>query len=157
MPFRESQKAAGSPRDLLRTATIIGGRHALVVGTTEDDAGNVVRILRELDLEAAPLEGGIDGWRAAVVEECDEFQNSIEVIGLLRIAYGVRSYIMIADREAVVFDPSGSVDCFVEELEDHHCQSVTVVDSGYRRNYESCGRELSRRVDGEYVAVLACE
>ena len=66
-----------APRDTLageitELATLLGGRHVIVVDTVEARARIASRLLRELEVEAAALEGGFEGWLTGLVSLPDQ-------------------------------------------------------------------------------------
>jgi hypothetical protein len=142
-------------RQLDHMASVLGERHVVVVDVAESDAADIARVLRRLDLWAAPLERGLAGWKAAVVEESAEPHNTVNVIRLARIGYGLHSYILIEGGEAIVLNPSGDVECFVAELGRHACRPIAVVDSAIPHSHLSCGPDLSERIATEYFASTA--
>lgn len=125
---------AYSPRatilhDAIHIAMIVGDRHVVVVDIDEADAARVAQTLREAGVAARPLERGLSGWQDALVEECVERRDDVEVVTLVRVSNGRRSYILIDEGEAVVVNAAGCGESFACELEEHHAKLIGTFDT----------------------------
>ncbi len=64
-------------KNVHRMAALLGSRHVVVVDATENDAAEAVRILRDCDVSAMALEGGIAGWRLLSERNFDAAVESV--------------------------------------------------------------------------------
>jgi rhodanese-related sulfurtransferase len=131
-------------------ATLVGQRHVIVVDTREEQALTASRLLQSIEVESAVLEGGLDGWRIALVEESAEAHGDVRIVALSRVACDLRSYIALASGEAIVVNPSGCVEAFLAEFKRQRCRPIAVVDTAFHRDRRSCGPEISALTGAAY-------
>lgn len=140
------------PQRACAVARLAGGRHVVVVDAFEARAHAGAELLCELEVEAAALEDGVSGWSIALVEESVETHDGVQVVAMRRAAVDLHSYIVAECGDAIVVNPSGSVDCFMAEFSRHGCRPVAVVDTGAYRDARSCSRALASTTGAEYCA-----
>ncbi|HYZ17255.1 MAG TPA: hypothetical protein VE591_12670 [Candidatus Acidoferrum sp.] len=149
-----------APRDDLRAAivpiaTLVGQRHVIVVDTYETQALAASRLLQSIEVDATVLEGGLGGWRVALVEESAEAHGEVRIIALSRVACDLTSYIALSAGEAIVVNPSGCVDAFLAEFHRHRAHPIAVVDTALDPNDRSCGAEISVLTGAPYYVPAA--
>jgi hypothetical protein len=136
-------------------ATLVGQRHVIVVDTQEAQALAVSQLLQSIEVDSAVLEGGLGGWRIALVEESSELHEDVRIITLSRVACDLTSYIALAAGEAIVVNPSGCVDAFLAEFRGHRCNAIAVVETALDADHRSCGPELSALTGAPYYVPAA--
>lgn len=135
---------------LERTATMLCGRHVIVVDSSEEHGIAAARLLRSIDVDAVALQDGFTGWLNAIVESADEKRGGVEIVTLDRIAWDLHSYILIESGEAIVVNPSGSPECFLREFERHACEPFAVVDTARATTRGSCGAAIAALTNAAY-------
>lgn len=149
-----------APHDDLSTtivpiATLVGQRHVIVVDTQEAEALAASRLLQAIEVDATVLEGGLGGWRIALVEESAEAHGDVRLIALSRVACDLTSYIALAAGEAIVVNPSGCIDAFWAEFRRHRCRPIAIVDTALDADHRSCGPEISALTGAPYYVPAA--
>lgn len=135
---------------LERTATMLCGRHVIVIDSNEEHAIAAARLLRSIDVDAVALQDGFKGWLDAIVESRDEKRDDVEIVTLDRIAWDLHSYVLIESGEAIVVNPSGRPECFLREFERHACQPFAVVDTARAATRGSCGAAIAALTNCAY-------
>lgn len=138
------------PASIVPLATLVGQRHVIVVDTLESQALAASRMLQSIEVDSAVLEGGLDGWRLALVEESAEVYGDVRVVALSRVSCDLRSYLVHSAGEAIVVNPSGSLDAFAAEFRRQRCRPIAVVDTTFPLDPRSCGPELCARTGARY-------
>jgi hypothetical protein len=143
------------PATIVPIATLVGQRHVIVVDTQEAQALAASHLLHSIEVDADVLEGGVRGWRSALVEESSEVHGDVRIIALSRVACDLTSYIALAADEAIVVNPSGCVDAFLAEFRRHHCRAIAVVETRFDSEHRSCGPELCALTAAPYYVPAA--
>lgn len=135
---------------LEKTATLLGGRHVIVIDSNEEHAIVAVRLLRSIEVDAVALQDGFDGWLDAVVESADEERDRTEIVTLDRIAWDLHSYLLIECGEAIVVNPSGRAECYLKEFERHGCKPLAIVDTARSTTRGTCGAAIAALTGAAY-------
>lgn len=143
------------PTRIVPIATLVGQRHVIVVDTQEAQALAASQLLQSIEVDSEVLEGGLRGWRIALVEESSEAHGDVRIIALSRVACDLTSYIALAAGEAIVVNPSGCVDAFLAEFRRHRCNAIAVVDTALDADHRSCGPELCALTGAPYYVPAA--
>ena len=102
-------------------------------------------MLEELGYDAETLMDGMSGWsrvhRHATVPV--DFDGTL--IQVTRPGKGCLSYVLIADKEAVVFDPSHYLEEYEAILDDYDAELVGVFDTHAHADHVSGAAELAER------------
>jgi hypothetical protein len=143
-------------KELLATivplATLVGQRHVIVVDTLQVQALAASRLLQSIEVDSAVLEDGVDGWRLALVEESAEVHGEVRIVALSRVACNLRTYLVHAGGEAIVVNPSGSLEAFAAEFRRQRCRPIAIVDTTLPHQRQSCGAELCALTGARYYA-----
>jgi hypothetical protein len=138
-------------------ATLLGGRHVVAVAAEERGAAQAASLLREVEVDCRALEDGMRGWAAAIVRAWCETLDDLRVVALQRLATDRTSYLVVAaNGEALVLNPSGRVDCFVEELRRAGAAPIAVLDTLPTRDPLSCSDALCAQSGARYYGPDVC-
>jgi hypothetical protein len=139
-------------RDPLPIATLLGGRHVVVVDSEECGAVDAVRTLRYAEVECAALEDGVSGWSSAIVRIWSRQLGDLEIVALQRLSDSLCSYLLVRGGEAVVVDPRGRSECFIAELVRRRARAIAIVETASTQADSLCGRALAWRTGAAYYA-----
>lgn len=103
-------------------------------------------VLANRGFDARSLTGGMKAWSLAWnAAEVDLGDSSVRVIQVRRTGKGCLSYVIAADGEAAVIDPSVAPDIYLEIAQRHGWTITHVLDTHVHADHLSRARELARR------------
>jgi len=106
--------------------------------------------LRARGHDASSMEGGMKAWSLAWnTAEVPLPGSSARVVQVRRTGKGCLSYLIGADGEAAVIDPSVAPDIYLDLAEKHGWKITRVVDTHVHADHLSRARELARRADAK--------
>jgi len=130
--------------DLPRDERIVTVCAAGVVSQTATD------VLQELDYDAVTLTDGMNGWsRVHRHAEVPADLNGT-LVQIARPGKGCLSHVLVADEEAVVFDPSHYLDEYEAILEEYDAHLVGVFDTHAHADHVSGAPALADQHDVPY-------
>jgi glyoxylase-like metal-dependent hydrolase (beta-lactamase superfamily II)/rhodanese-related sulfurtransferase len=95
--------------------------------------------------EVRSVRGGLIAW-SRVLQHCEiPLSGAITVVQFRREARGCLSYLVLADREALVIDPAPDVQPYLDEALRRGARITRVLDTHVHADHLSGARELARR------------
>ena len=109
-------------------------------------------IMRPYGYDVESLEGGLKAWSTALEHSKTNFEISgenVEVILVKRIGKGCASYIVTANREAVVIDPVFPIEYYINLANQYNIKFTKVYDTHQHADHISASKMLADRVGAE--------
>ena len=108
-------------------------------------AETAVDVLQEMDYDAKALADGMNGWSRVHRHAPVGVDLDGTLVQVARPGKGCLSHVLIADGEAVVFDPSHYLEEYEELLDEHDAKLVGVFDTHAHADHVSGAAELADR------------
>ena len=122
----------------------------VVVCAVGGASANIARLLRERGYRAVNLSSGIVGWGQHYAFRPVAVENDFTIHQVDRVGKGCLSYVLIADGQMIVVDPSRHVDEYVRFAKEQGVAITHVFDTHAHADHISGGGELSQRTEARY-------
>ncbi len=120
----------------------LGLAEPLVVCAEGDSSARVADILRDVDIDATTLEGGMEAWARFVVSE--EIQKDPTLIQYVRPASGCVSTVIVDGAEAAIVDPLRMhVEDYIAAVRERDAEVVAVLDTHVHADHVSGLRDVA--------------
>ncbi len=124
-----------------------------IVCAKEGSAKFVAEILEKHGfIDVGFLAGGIKSWGNLLVPKLLNPGQSYELYQFIRPGKGSCSYGLLVGRELMLFDPSRSIDFYLEFAEDHDCRIVKTTETHLQADYIAGSRLLSEQTNAVFYA-----
>lgn len=121
----------------------------VVVCASGRRSARAAELLRAAGVQASNLAGGMAAW-SGVYDVARVVAGPLEIVQLRRRGKGCLSYVVGADGEALVVDPSADVDRYVDAATDRGWRITGVVDTHLHADHVSGARALAEAI-GAFV------
>jgi glyoxylase-like metal-dependent hydrolase (beta-lactamase superfamily II) len=136
IPLGELPQRSGElPRD----------REIVAVCASGNRSTRAAEFLAQQGLRVANLQGGMAAWALVYDSVVVEVDGNVEVVQVRRRGKGCLSYVIGADGEAFVVDPSFDADTYMEQAEEHGWRITRVFDTHLHADHVSGVRALAAR------------
>jgi glyoxylase-like metal-dependent hydrolase (beta-lactamase superfamily II)/rhodanese-related sulfurtransferase len=136
------------------------GRTIVVVCAKGGSSAMVVDLLREAGIPARNLKGGMLAYGEhlqPVRVQAGAGENRFSLLQIHRRGKGCLSYVIVAESDAIVVDPSRHIDVYESIVTEHRARIVRVLETHVHADHVSGGPELCRRQNYlSYSAGVGC-
>lgn len=124
-----------------------------IVCAQEGSAKYVAEILEKNGfIDVGFLAGGIKSWGNLLVAKPLNHGAPYELYQFIRPAKGSCSYGLLTGEQMMLFDPSRSIDFYLDFADDHNCRIVQTAETHLQADYIAGSRLLQERTGARFFA-----
>lgn len=122
----------------------------IVVCAKESSSRFVAEQLNELGYEVSFLQGGMKEWSRYHFDIPVVNEENFKLIQVNRVAKGCLSYVIVANHQALVVDPSREAEIYLQIAEREGAKITHILDSHLHADHISGARDLVKKTGAEY-------
>jgi glyoxylase-like metal-dependent hydrolase (beta-lactamase superfamily II)/rhodanese-related sulfurtransferase len=126
-------------------AGVPGDARLRVICSAGNASARAASALEHWPNEVRSVRGGLIAWSRVLQHDEIPLSGAIAVVQFRREARGCLSYLVLADREALVIDPAPAVQPYLDEAARRGARITRVLDTHVHADHLSGARELARR------------
>jgi glyoxylase-like metal-dependent hydrolase (beta-lactamase superfamily II) len=128
-----------------RSGELPPDREIVAVCASGNRSTRAAEFLAQQGLHVSNLQGGMAAWALVYDSVVVEVDGNVEVVQVRRRGKGCLSYVIGAEGEAFVVDPSLDTDVYVQLAEEHGWRITRVFDTHLHADHVSGARALAAR------------